>query len=394
MILKQQTNEFQEPQITYDLVCFSHLRWNFVFQRPQHLMSRSAQTYRTFFIEEPVFLEGEERCEYNHTENNVGIVIPYLNPGITEEEVASRLNKLLMDFFKEKSILHYIFWYYTPMALAFTENFNPALIIYDCMDELSAFKFAPPRLKELEKKLFNTADLVFTGGVSLYEFKKSQHHNIYPFPSSIDKNHFAQARTIKEDTEDQKHIPHPRLGFYGVIDERFDIDLISQVAELKPDWHFVLIGPVVKIDPASLPQKNNIHYLGGRTYEQLPSYLSKWDIALIPFARNESTRFISPTKTPEYLAAGKPVISTSIKDVVDQYGANGLVYIADTAKEFIVAAESIFSFPDKEKWLRETDAFLAGNSWDKTWTSMLQLINLTFEENKTLTKEKKKESYV
>lgn len=394
MIGKHPLTEYQAPTPTYDLICFSHLRWNFVFQRPQHLMSRCAQTYRTFFIEEPIFSEGQERLEYNHTDTNVGIVIPYLNPGIAEEEVALRLNKLLMDFFKEKSILHYIFWYYTPMALSFTENFNPQLIIYDCMDELSAFKFAPPRLKELEKTLFNKADLVFTGGVSLYEFKKSQHHNIYPFPSSIDKNHFGQARTLKAEPEDQENIPHPRLGFYGVIDERFDIDLINQVAELKSDWHFVLVGPVVKIDPDSLPKKNNIHYLGGRTYEQLPSYLAKWDIALIPFARNESTRFISPTKTPEYLAAGKPVISTSIKDVVDQYGINGLVHIADTAKEFIIAAESIFSSPDKEKWLRETDAFLAGNSWDKTWTSMLHLINLTLEENKSLTKEKKKESYV
>ena len=391
---RQQIPELAIAMEQLDLVCFSHLRWNFVYQRPQHLMSRSAKVFRTFLIEEPVFTQGKERIEYNYTEGNIGVVTPCLNRDISEDKVPDRMTNLLLEFFRQKSILHYIFWYYTPMALEFTEKFQPELIIYDCMDELSAFKFAPSRLKELEKRLFNKADLVFTGGFSLYEHKKNQHKNIYPFPSSIDKQHFAQARMIRLDPPDQEKIPHPRLGYSGVIDERFDIGLISRIAELKKDWHFVIVGPAVKIDPASLPQRPNIHYLGGKTYEELPFYIGGWDIAVIPFARNESTLFISPTKTPEYLAAGKPVISTSIKDVVDPYGRNGLVYIADDPESFIAAAKNIFLNPTDSKWLNEVDSFLAGNSWDKTWTSMLQLIKMTIEEKKNLNNKKKLQANV
>ena len=210
---KQQITEFHESMLCNDIICFSHLRWDFVYQRPQHLMSRFARKFRTFFIEEPVITAGEEKYEYKYTDNKVGIFIPYLNPGIVESDMSLRLNKMLVDFFKQKSILNYMFWYYTPMALSFTDNFNPELIIYDCMDELSAFKFAPPLLKDMEKKLLEKADIVFTGGVSLYNHKKNQHHNIYPFPSSIDKQHFAKARVPHEDPVDQKHIPHPRLGY-------------------------------------------------------------------------------------------------------------------------------------------------------------------------------------
>jgi UDP-galactopyranose mutase len=262
------------------------------------------------------------------------------------------------------------------------------------MDELSAFKFAPPMLKQLEKDLLNKADLVFTGGVSLYEYKKDQHHNIYPFPSSIDYKHFGQGRTIREEPADQKDIPHPRIGFYGVVDERFDIELLDKSAELRPEWHFVILGPVVKIDEASLPRRNNIHYLGSKSYNELPAYLSGWDIAMIPFARNESTRFISPTKTPEYLAAGRPVISTSIKDVVDPYHKNELVEIADDAETFVQAAERIFKRTDKNAWLQKVDDFLANNSWDKTWGAMFKLMNMAIKDNTTITSKKTKEAYV
>ena len=266
-------------------------------------------------------------------------------------------------------------WYYSPMALSYSNHLYPELTIYDCMDELSAFKFAPPELKEMETHLLSRADLVFTGGYSLYEAKKMFHHNIYPFPSSIDKSHFSKARHFVKDPEDQKAIPHPRFGFYGVIDERFHISLIDELSTLRPDWHFVLLGPVIKIDPASLPRKNNIHYTGGKHYNELPSYLSGWDVAILPFELNEATKYISPTKTPEYLAGGKPVISTSIADVVTPYGKQGLVYIADTAEQFIEAAEKIFSNKNKAEWNKKVDDFLANISWNKTWGKMCELID-------------------
>jgi len=246
---------------------------------------------------------------------------------------------LIDSFMFSTKIKKYILWFYSPMALEYTEHLSPSLTVYDCMDELSAFKCPPAGIKEMEVCLLKRADIVFTGGHSLYKAKKHLHHNIHPFPSSIDKSHFQVARIFKEDPEDQASIPHPRFGFYGVIDERFDIPLVDELASLRPDWHFVFIGPVIKIDPNNLPVKDNIHYLGSKIYKQLPSYLSGWDVAILPFALNESTKYISPTKTPEYLAGGKPVISTSITDVVTPYGKQGLVHIADTANEFIEAAE-------------------------------------------------------
>jgi UDP-galactopyranose mutase len=270
------------------------------------------------------------------------------------------------------------------MALPFTEDLSPLMVVYDCMDELAAFKFAPVALKEKEQQLLDKADVVFTGGYSIYEAKKEKHDNIYPFPSSIDKDHFGSARTITEDPADQAHIPHPRFGFYGVIDERFDIDMIAEAAAAKPDWHFVLIGPVVKIDQNTLPRFSNIHYLGGKSYNELPQYLAGWDVAIIPFAMNESTKFISPTKTPEYLAAGKPVISTPIKDVVSPYFDNGLVSIAADGATFVKHGEKILSIESHSKWLTKVDSFLNGNSWDRTWSQMVKHIENVLKNNAEL----------
>jgi len=284
--------------------------------------------------------------------------------------------------FLDHAIDEYVFWYYTPMALNFTSHFTPKASVYDCMDELSAFKGASTSLPQLEKELFGRVDLVFTGGQSLYEAKRNQHRAVYAFPSSIDAKHFGKARNKIADPEDQANIPHPRLGFFGVIDERFDRELLDQVASRRPDWNFVIVGPIVKIDPETLPKHANIHYLGAKKYDELPAYLAGWDIALLLFARNDSTRFISPTKTPEYLAAGKPVISTSIRDVVRPYGEMKLVEIADTPDEFIYAAEKILSRSNDAEWLARVDAFLANISWDKTWKQMSDLIDGVIERKR------------
>jgi len=378
-----------------DLICFSHLRWNFVYQRPQHLLSRFSNVTRVFYVEEPIFGDAADKLHINKEADNLYIVVPHLQHGCTEQEVIAKQQAMLNNLISVMNINKYFSWYYTPMALPFTGHLNPALVVYDCMDELSAFKFAPVALKEKEQQLLDKADVVFTGGYSIYEAKKHRHHNIYPFPSSIDKKHFGAARTITEDPADQANIPHPRFGFYGVIDERFDIDSIAQAAEQKPDWQFVLIGPVVKIDEATLPRLKNIHYLGGKTYNELPNYLAGWDVAIIPFAMNESTKFISPTKTPEYLSAGKPVISTPIKDVVSPYADNGLVAIASTAEDFIKHGESILAEPSRTEWLAKVDAFLAGNSWDKTWSQMVKHIdNKVAEMAKAAPALPKEKSYV
>jgi UDP-galactopyranose mutase len=364
--------------MTEDILCFSHLRWNFVYQRPQHLLSRFANHSRVFFIEEPLIGEGEPRFEVNRVENvSVWVVTPKLPAEFPEKEKRSWLMQQLDGLISDYGIGQYHCWYYSPLAFSFSNHLEPILRIYDCMDELSAFKFAPPELTLAEAELFGKVDIVFTGGHHLYEAKKQRHQNIHPFPSSIDKHHFRKARYETAEPADQLRISHPRLGFYGVVDERFDIDLLREVAALRPEWQFVIIGPVVKIDPATLPRALNIHYLGGKSYNELPTYLAGWDIAIMPFALNDATKYISPTKTPEYLAGGKPVISTSIRDVVRPYGENGLVRIADTPDAFVKAAEDLLDKSGYEEWLYQVDEFLADNSWDNTWSRMNDLIKET-----------------
>jgi UDP-galactopyranose mutase len=378
-----------------DLVCFSHLRWNFVYQRPQHLLSRFAKHMRVFFIEEPIFHDAEDKLHIEEPMQNVYVVVPHFQHGCNEQEVLAKQKEMVNNLFTLMEITNYFSWYYTPMALPFSDHLQPKIVVYDCMDELSAFKFAPPALTENERLLMQKADVVFTGGYSIYEAKKDKHHNIYPFPSSIDKDHFVTARTIKTEPSDQASIPHPRFGFFGVLDERFDIDLIEQAALARPEWQFVLIGPVVKIDPASLPRLANIHYLGGKSYQELPQYLAGWDVAVIPFAMNESTRYISPTKTPEYLAAGKPVISTPIRDVVSPYGENKLVHIASSAEEFVKYGEAILKRKQRKTWLTKVDSFLAGNSWDRTWSQMAKHIENKLEPQTTISQTtSKKKQYV
>jgi glycosyltransferase involved in cell wall biosynthesis len=369
-----------------NLICFSHLRWNFVYQRPQHILSRFSNQYATYYVEEYIINDQEDGYDIYETKEKVWVVTPHLN-GATFSEIDknARISTIIKNLFEQKKIYNYIFWYYTPMALAFTKYFKPKVTVYDCMDELSAFKFAPQELKTFEQELLDKAEIVFTGGNSLYEAKKNQHYNIFSFPSSIDKTHFMQARQNAEQPHDQTHIPYPRLGFFGVIDERFDIDLIQEVATLKPDWQIILIGPVVKIDPAILPKNSNIHYLGGKSYQELPAYLSGWDIALIPFAINESTKYISPTKTPEYLAAGKPVISSAIQDVINPYGDNDLVHIVNDAFELIEKATEELAVKDKSEWLERVDNYLEGISWDLTYSKMNKLIKIELEA-KELTK--------
>ncbi|MBC7798719.1 MAG: glycosyltransferase, partial [Pyrinomonadaceae bacterium] len=291
---------------------------------------------------------------------------------------------LLGELLQTQDIKDYFVWYYTPMALGFSQELKPKAVIFDCMDELSAFKNAPQLLKDREAELLQKADLVFTGGQSLYEAKKDRNPRVYAFPSSIDVAHFAKARTITDEPNDQKEIGKPRLGFFGVVDERFDIELLREISALRPDWNFVIVGPVVKIDENTLPKAANIHYLGGKKYDELPEYIAGWDVALLLFAINESTKFISPTKTPEYLAAGCPVVSTPIRDVARPYGDVGLVHIADTPEDFVQSCEAALN-ENREERLRKVDDFLADNSWDNTWRAMSDLITEAIENNKTKT---------
>lgn len=360
------------PNPHLPLLVLSHLRWDSVFQRPHHLMTQAARTRQIYFIEEPIFGDFSDHL-MQRREGAIKVCVPYIQIGHSAAESQRRTAKLLSDLVREESLRGYDLWVYTPMELPVAAGLSPRLTVYDCMDELANFKDAPPELRERERQVFEQADVVFTGGHHLYEAKREQHPNVHPFPSSVEVRHFAQAQTELPEPTDQQDIPRPRLGFYGVIDERFDIALIRELACRRPEWQFVLVGPIIKIDPIDLPRGENLHYLGQKTYGELPAYLANWDVALLPFALNPSTEFISPTKTPEYLAGGVPVVSTGIRDVERPYGELGLVRIADGVTAFEAACEAALveaGTPEGKVRQQKADDYLATLSWEATWAGM------------------------
>ena len=361
------------------LVVFSHLRWDFVFQRPQHLISRLARTRRVVWIEEPV--EGPAAwLELPASQGVTGVTVyrpqfPGGGRGFHHDHrpALSQLIQLLMG--KER-IAGGIAWLYTPLAFPLARMINPTVLVYDCMDELSLFQGAPPELVEMETRLLEEADLVFTGGRSLYNAKKTRHPAVHCFPSSVDANHFRRAvpSGTADEIEAQTSIPHPRVGFFGVIDERLDIDLVNAIARSHPEWQVILVGPVVKIDPGTLPRHPNIHYFGQQAYEDLPRFLTGWDVCLLPFALNDATRFISPTKTLEYMAAERPIVSTPIRDVVEPY--RGVVFIGETTEEFIARIEQALALKDEERsqLVERMRAVVRETSWERTAEQMNSLV--------------------
>ena len=356
------------------LICFSHLRWRFVTQRPQHLLKRAARSFQVSYWEEPDYSpDRQEPGLQTQTEPGGVVVVRPLLPASGNEgdhDIAQRLllERFVLGLAKPVAVA----WFYTPMAMGFAANLPCETVIYDCMDELTAFAGASPRLVLLERRLIRHADIVFTGGRSLQRAKQSLHPSVHCFPSAVDRDHYAQARLRGQvDQADQAVIPRPRIGFFGVLDERLDTGLVAVLADRRPDWQFVFIGPTAKIDDDDLPRAPNVHFLGPKPYGQLPRYLAHWDAGLMPFAMNEATRFISPTKTPEFLAAGVPLVSTPIADVVS--GWSGVVSIAAGPDAVEAALRQVLTRP-RAAWLAQVDTALVGISWDDCWAGMHKLI--------------------
>ncbi|MGZ5179016.1 MAG: glycosyltransferase [Ramlibacter sp.] len=355
------------------LIVFSHLRWNFVYQRPQHLLSRLASRWRVVFIEEPMLGEAEQRLERFSPAEGVEVWRPHVSgdaPGFHDDHI-SVLQEFIADAIRREKITGYWVWFYTPMAVPLVAELDPQGIIYDCMDELTLFKNAPRQLVQRENVLFKEADLVFTGGPSLYNSKKNRHPSVHCFPSSVDAQHFSRSGG---DHALQAGLPRPRLGYCGVIDERINMDLVDAMATAHPDWQIVMVGPVVKIDPNGLPRHANIHWLGQQSYDDLPAFICGWDVCLMPFALNEATRFISPTKMLEYMACGRPSVSTSIRDVVEPYGH--VVSIADTPQDYVAACEAVLARSAAEQAAHSAQLAqaISRTSWDRTAMAMAALI--------------------
>jgi UDP-galactopyranose mutase len=370
------------------LIVFSHLRWSFVFQRPQQLLSRLARHYQIVFVEEPVQCSGPARFDRSSQGPNIEVLVPRTPvqaQGFHDEQLPF-LEPLLVDYLRENGIDDYLVWFYTPMALPLIDQLAPRAVVYDCMDELSAFKDAPRQLRQRESAVLKRADVVFTGGPALYEAKRSRHHNVHCLPSAVDADHFSPAFLVRDSDEalaaDCLHaaIGRPRLGYFGVIDERIDLKLLARIADERRDLHIVMAGPVVKIDPAQLPRRPNIHWLGIQPYARLPYLVAQWDVCLIPFALNPSTRYVSPTKTLEYMAAEKPIVSTPVHDVVALYG--DLVRIADDAPSFIDACDDalIETGRERSRRLSETLTTVAWFSWDQSAQTVREALDRVLEQ--------------
>ena len=358
------------------LVVFCHLRWNSVFQRPHHVMTRLARRRPVLFVEEPVHHEGPAELEVTEVHPNLRVMQPRLDaqgPGFGAAQHRVLLTGL-RSWLDDEGWCEFDAWTYTPMAVRLARALGPVSLIYDCMDELSAFRHAPKELVEREAELLQHADHVFTGGPSLYRMKQALHPSVHCFPSSVDAGHFAMARHVS-DAPDQAALPRPRLGFFGVVDERMDLEILDALASRRPEWQIVMVGPIVKIDPATLPQYPNLHYVGQRGYDDLPGYLAGWDVCLMPFALNEATRFISPTKVLEYMAADRPIVSTPIADVAEPYG--DIVYLGHGATRFVAACDRAFAASDAGRKRRQALArqVLASTSWDHTVRRMEQILD-------------------
>ncbi|KQU65968.1 MULTISPECIES: glycosyltransferase [unclassified Rhizobacter] len=362
----------------HHLIVFSHLRWNFVHQRPQHLLSRLAKQFHVVFIEEPLHEAGTPRLTVRQAGPNIDVVVPHTPIDATgfHDDQLPLLKPLLADHLARHRITEDVVWFYTPMALPLLSDLKPRVVVYDCMDELTAFKDAPRQLRQRETALLRQARLVLTGGPRLYDAKRALHPNVHCLPSSVDAAHFSPRHLPRAAAGLERADPQrPRLGFFGVIDERFDHAMLAALADARPDWQFVMAGPVVKIDPAALPRAANIQWLGMQPYERLPLLMAGWDVCLMPFAMNESTRFISPTKTLEYMAGEKPVVSTPVHDVVALYG--DLVRIAATPDEFLTACEAALAETPAQRAAR-IDAMrqrVAQTSWDRSAAKVLQLLS-------------------
>ncbi len=358
------------------IIVFSHLRWDFVYQRPQHLLTRLARGTPVIYIEEPI--RGTEPPWLETIDAALGVTVLRVHdnvdaPGFHDGHLPVMRSLLTPVLARHAGA---IAWLYTPMALPLLADLDVSAIVYDCMDELTGFRGAPRQLAQREHALLQRADIVFTGGPSLYRAKRPLHPSVHCFPSSVDATHFAGSRVAGNAVHPlHANIPSPRLGYYGVIDERFDASLVAAIADAEPTWQLVMVGPVLKVDAASLPQRSNIHYLGLQTYETLPALLADWDVGLIPFAHNDSTRFISPTKVLEYMAAEKPIVSTGIRDIVDPYA--GVVAIADHPSDFIEACHAALDESPERAQQRGAAmrALVEATSWDKTVASMTSLLN-------------------
>lgn len=374
----------------YGIIVHCHLRWDFVWQRPQHVMSRLSRFHPILFLEDAAPLPDEEknqpRMQITHVSESLIVARPLLSPRTGDAQKDAEIDKTngtawqrLLDTLVHslgwKNLVH---WFYTPMAAPARGIYDPVAVCYDCMDELANFKGAPEGLKQKEADLMAAADVVFTGGPSMYQARRDKHANVHLFNSGVDVEHFGKALAEETAVPTDIALLHPVLLYYGVIDERMGWNNLAALADTHPDWSVVLVGPLAKITDADLLKRPNLVYTGQRGYDDLPGYLKGCDVALVPFALSDATRFLSPTKTLEYFAARKPVVSTPILDIVEHYA--DAARIAATPSEFVRQCEAALA-EDNTARLDAGERHARSQTWDKIVERMRDLLDEAVARN-------------
>jgi glycosyltransferase involved in cell wall biosynthesis len=357
----------------FPIIVHSHLGWDWVWQRPQQFHSRLSKTHPVLFVEGPIPSEEVEKSRVTLREISdypnivvLQMVVPasrFRTDGAWVDTERRRLVQTVLEGPLGRSFENPVQWFYDPMAVtAFLGHMDESAVVYDCMDELSQFKGAPRELVRRERELLNAADVVFAGGPKMARSKARFNSNCHSYGCGVDIKHFGKARhAATKVPQDVAQLSGPVLGYIGVVDERLDYDLLANLADHNPAWSIAIVGPHTKVDPADFPKRDNLHFLGGRDYSQLPAYAKAFDVCMMPFAKNEATEYINPTKALEYMATGRPIVSTDVEDVVLQF--SDVVEIAVTHDEFIAGCERSIAQPS----LRRINAGLKmakNNSWD------------------------------
>lgn len=355
--------------IKNDLIAFSQTRWGFVYQRTQQLLSRYAKHRRVFFIEEPIYTDTHQ-ISYRKVfaENSIEVIKPVLPDILNDNEKIEALKRVVDDLIEDEFIINFSIWYDTPKAIDYSRHLSPISTIYDVINESSPEKPAELSVQEIE--LLEKADLVFAANEHLYSHRRNSHHNIHNFPSGIDLSHFRQARQVNEPL-DQKKIPGPKLGYYGDISEHLNFDLLTDMADYRPSWNFILVGPMVGNCYNDLPRRPNIYFFGKKDYKYLPNYFAGWDVTIAPYKEGKNSHTTS--QMYEYLATGRPLVATPHEVLKDKYEPLGLVKTAATATCFLAACEEAIQSKKSSDWLKKVDDYLDTKSWDQTFEDMKDL---------------------
>ncbi len=365
-------NRFRVQAEDYPIIVHSHLGWDWVWQRPQQFLSRLSVRHPVLFVEAPVPADGIKAASLTLREvadyPNV-VVLQMQMPaarwsdGAWVDKERRRLVQSVLAGPLGRKFAEPIQWFYDPMAVtAFAGHLGERALVYDCMDQLSQFKGAPAKLVRRERELLAVADVVFAGGPKMWAAKREHNANCFAYGCGVDVKHFGKARhAATEIPHDVAHLRGKILGYFGVVDERIDYALLAALADHDPEWHVVIVGPTAKVDPAEFPQRDNLHWLGGRDYAQLPLYAKAFDVCLMPFAINEATEYINPTKALEYMATATPIVSTAVQDVVLQF--SDIVRVADSPEQFIAHCEREATRPTAARVRRGLQR-ARRNTWD------------------------------